>query len=40
MKMNMECFTLWANDFQPSLPVKMNEGKINKKLEEREILFY
>lgn len=34
MKINKECFTLWDDDFQPSLPVKMNEGKINKKLEE------
>lgn len=27
-------------DFQPSLSVKINEAKINEKLEESEILFY
>lgn len=40
MKMDMEWFALWDNDFQPSLPVKMNEANINEKLKEREILFY
>lgn len=39
MKINMECFTLWDDDFQPSLPVKMSEGKIIKILKKNLILL-